>query len=94
MKKLKNLSQEDLDDISEYFSSIVNDSILYNIPSKEISDLDVKIEVSYENGKLDVDIDVDIELDEFSDAKDEFLEIAISEAYSKLDILIDSNYRE
>lgn len=94
LKKLKELTQEDLNDISEYFSHISNNQILFNIPSKEISDLDIYIDVKYENRKLDVDIDVDIQLDEFSNAEDKDIDLAIKEAYLKLDEFIDENYRE
>ncbi|MDR0900716.1 MAG: DUF3194 domain-containing protein [Methanobrevibacter sp.] len=94
MKKLKKLSQEDLDDISEYFSKIATDLILKDISSKEIADLDIDITVSYENSQLDVDIEVDISGDEFSNISKEDVESGISKAYSNLDSFIDINYRE
>lgn len=94
MNKLKKLTQEDLDDISQYFSDIANDTILAKIPSKEILDLDIKIETTYENEKLDVDIDVDINLDELSKISNDDIELAIEESYHKLDELIDERHKE
>lgn len=94
LNKLKKLTQEDLDTISEYFSDIANNIILSKIPSKEILDLDLQIDVSYDNQQLDVDIDVDISLDELSKIEDEDIELAIEKAYSKLNEFIDKNYRE
>lgn len=94
MNKLKKLTQEDLDTIAEYFSNLANDAILAKIPSKEVLDLDLQIDVSYDDEELDVNIDVDIALDELSNIKNDDIELAIEEAYSKLDEFIDKSYRE
>ena len=94
MNKLKKLSQEDLDIISEYFSDIANEIILAKIPQKEILDLDLHIDAIYDDEELDFNIDVDIALDELSNIKNGDIELAIEEAYSKLDVFIDENYRE
>ena len=94
MKKLKKLTQEDLDTISEYFSDIANEIILAKIPQKEILDLDLKIDAIYDDGELDFNIDVDIALDELSKIKNDDIELAIEESYSKLDVFIDEKYRE
>ena len=92
--KLKKLTQEDLDIISEYFSDIANEIILAKIPQKEILDLDLKIDTIYNDEELDFNIDVDIALDELSKIKNDDIELIIEEAYSKLDLFIDDNYRE
>ncbi|RBQ22934.1 hypothetical protein ALNOE001_13230 [Candidatus Methanobinarius endosymbioticus] len=94
MDKLKKLTQKDLDDISQYFSDIANDTILDKISSKEILDLDIDIETTYENEKLDINIDIDINLDELSKITNDDIELAIEESYHKLDELIDEKYRE
>lgn len=94
MNKLKKLTQEDLDDISQYFSDIANDTILARISSKEILDLDLEIGAIYKNEKLDINIDVDINLDELSKVTNEDIELVIDESYSKLHELIDKKYRE
>lgn len=94
MNKLKKLTQEDLDTISEYFSDIANDIILAKVPSKEVLDLDLQIDATYDDEELDVNIDVDIALDELSNIKNDDIELAIEEAYTKLDEFIDENYRE
>ena len=94
MNKLKKLTQEDIDTISQYFSDIANEIILAKVPSKEILDLDLEIDASYEDEELDINIDVDIALDELSKIKNSDIEPAIEEAYSKLDEFIDENYRE
>jgi len=94
LNKLKKLTQEDLDIISQYFSDLANEIILAKVPSKEILDLDLEIDASYEDEELDINIDVDIALDELSKIKNSDIELAIEEAYSKLDEFIDENYRE
>lgn len=94
MNKLKKLTQEDIDVISEHFSDIANGLILAKIPSKEVLDLDINIEATYDEEELDINIDVDVNLDELSEIKNEDIELAIEEAYTKLDEFIDDNYRE
>ena len=94
MNKLKKLSEEDLNNISKYFSDIVNEIILAKVPSKEILDLDLQIDASYDDEELDINIDVDIALDELSKIKNNDIELAIEEAYSRLDEFIDENYRD
>jgi uncharacterized protein DUF3194 len=94
LNKLKKLDQEDLDKISQHFSDIANKSILAKIPSKEVLDLDIEIDATYDDEELDINIDVDINLDELSEISNDDVELAIEEAYSKLDIFIDENYRE
>ena len=94
MNKLKKLSQEDLNIISEYFSKIANGIILAKIPSKQVLDLDINIEANYDDEELDISIDIDINHDELSEITNDDIELAIEEAYSKLDEFIDENYRE
>lgn len=94
MNKLKKLTQEDLDDISQYFFYIANDTILARISSKEILDLDIEIEATYDNEELDINSDVDINLDELSKVTNDDIKLAIEESYHKLDELIDERYRE
>ncbi|MBF4469507.1 MAG: DUF3194 domain-containing protein [Methanobrevibacter arboriphilus] len=94
MNKLKKLSQEDLDVISQYFSDKANEIILSKVPSKEVLDFDLQIDASYDDEELDINIDVDIALDELSKIKNDDIELAIEEAYNQLDIFIDENYRE
>lgn len=91
---LKQLTQEDLAEISEFFSSTINNYLMSKISAKEISDLDIKINVIYNDKKLDVDIDVDMFLDKLSKVTDDDLNSAISKAYLELNDFIDNNYRE
>ena len=92
MKNLKELNQEDLDDISDFLSDNINEYILSNVPSKEILDMDIKIEVSY-NEKLDVDLAVDLEFDELSKADANIANTAIENSLSKLNSYLDENFR-
>ena len=69
VSKLKKLSQDDLDDISDFFASLVENKILSQVKSqKEILAMDLNIHIDYndENEKLDIDVDVDIDTDELS----------------------------
>jgi len=94
LNKLKKLSQEDLDIISQYFSDKANEIILSKMSSKEVLDLNLEISAKYDEEELDINIDVDIALDELSKIKNDDIELAIEEAYNQLDIFIDENYRE
>ena len=95
--KLKKLSQDDLDDISDFFASLVEKKIFSSVKSqKEILAMDVNIKIDYndENGELDIDVDVDIDTDELSKLSDERINQIIDDSYLELDEYINENYRE
>ncbi len=96
VSKLKKLSDDDLEDISDYFSDIINKNIFHVADSpKEIINMDININLSYndESGELDVDADVDIDMDELSDLSDEIIDEVIDKSYLQLDEYINENYR-
>lgn len=95
VSKLKKLSEDDLVDISDYFSNLIYKKINYAADSpKEIINMDIDINVSYDdNGELDVDVDVDIQPDELSSLSDELIASLIDESYDELDEYINENYR-
>lgn len=95
--KLKKLTQEDLDDISDFFASVVEKKIFSSVKSqKEILAMDVNINIDYndENEELDIDVDVDIDTDELSNLSDERINQVIEDSYTELDEYINGNYRE
>ena len=92
MKKLKKLNQEDLDNISNFLSNNINDYISANLSSKEILDMDINIEISY-NDELKVDIAVDLELDELSKADANIANTTIENSLSDLNSYLDENFR-
>ena len=95
--KLKKLSQDDLDNISDFFVAVVEKKILSSVKSqKEILAMDVNINIDYndESEQLDIDVDVDIDTDELSNLSDERINQLIDEAYVELDDYIDENFRE
>ena len=97
VSKLKKLSQEDLDNISDFFVAVVEKKILSSVKSqKEILAMDVNINIDYndESEQLDIDVDVDIDTDELSNLSDERIDQLIDEAYVELDDYIDENFRE
>ena len=97
VSKLKKLSQDDLDNISDFFVAVVEKKILSSVKSqKEILAMDVNINIDYndENEQLDIDVDVDIDADELSNLSDERINQLIDEAYVELDDYIDENFRE
>ncbi|MBQ2962215.1 DUF3194 domain-containing protein [Methanobrevibacter sp.] len=94
--KLKKLSDDDLEDISNFLSNIVEKKISSSVKSqKEILAMDINIKMTYpdENGGLDVDIDVDIDTDELSNLSNERINEVIDESYLELDEYINENYR-
>lgn len=97
VSKLKKLSQDDLDNISDFFVAVVEKKILSSVKSqKEILAMDVNINIDYndESEQLDIDVDVDIDTDELSNLSDERINQLIDEAYVELDDYIDENFRE
>ena len=66
MSKLKKLSSEDLDTISTDFGEILEIEVSKVISTKELEDLDLDIELNYENDQLDVDVDLGVLFDDLS----------------------------
>ena len=97
VSKLKKLSEDDLDVISDFFADIIEKKISASVKSqKEILAMDVNINIDYndESEQLDIDVDVDIDTDELSNLSDERINQLIDEAYVELDDYIDENFRE
>ena len=94
MSKLKKLSSEDLDTISTDFGEILEIEVSKVISTKELEDLDLDIELNYENNQLDVDVDLGVLFDELSEINQDMLNEAIDSAYLKFDSYIDENFRE
>ncbi len=94
MSKLKKLSSEDLDTISTDFGEILEIEVSKVISTKELEDLDLDIELNYENDQLDVDVDLGVLFDELSEINQDMLNEAIDNAYLKFDSYIDENFRE
>lgn len=96
VSKLKELSEDDLEDISNFLSETIVKKISSSVRSqKEILDMDVRIEIDYpnENGELDVDASVEIDMDELSDLSDEIIDEVIDGSYLELDEYINEYYR-
>ena len=97
VSKLKRLSQDDLDNISDFCAGIIEKKISSSVNSqKEILAMDVNINLDYndKNEQLDIDVDVDIDTDELSKLSDEKIDQVIDESYLELDEYIDENFRE
>lgn len=86
------MSQEDLDHISDFISSTTQNFILGRVSKKEISDMDIKVELSYSE-ELDVDISIELVLDELSTQDLEIVNEAVEYAHNELDKFLDENYR-
>ena len=96
VSKLKELSEDDLEDISNFLSETIEKKIQASVKSqKEILDMDVSIEINYpdKNGELDVDASIEIDADELSDLSNERIDEVINESYLELDEYINEHYR-
>lgn len=87
------MSPEDLNEISDFLSSTAQDFILNQISSKEIDDLDIKSEVSY-NQELDVDLSIDLQVDELCVYDEDIVNQALDFIFKALESFLDDNYRE
>ncbi len=94
MSKLKDLSQEDLDNITYFLSDIIESKLSNYVTSKEVINQNIITDISYENGQLDVDLDIDIDVDALSNLTQDDVQRIIDEAYEELDVCIDENYRQ
>ena len=96
VSKLKKLSEDDLEDISDFLAETIEKKIASSVKSqKEILNMDVIINIVYpdENGELDVDASIEIDVDELSDLSNERIDEVIEESYLELDEYINENYR-
>lgn len=96
VSKLKELSEDNLEEISNFLSETIEKKIQASVKSqKEILDMDVSIEITYpdENGELDVDASIEIDTDELSDLSNERIDEVIDESYLELDEYINEHYR-
>ena len=83
VSKLKELSEDNLEEISNFLSETIEKKIQASVKSqKEILDMDVSIEITYpdENGELD-------------DLSNERIDEVIDESYLELDEYINEHYR-
>ncbi|MCC7554466.1 MAG: DUF3194 domain-containing protein [Methanobacteriaceae archaeon] len=92
MLKLKKLSKEDLNNISDFFLSSLDNNLFNSIDSKEINDLNLDLIINYDNDELKVDLDIGLDLDKLSDFNSEKIQIAIDDSYKELDDFIEKNY--
>lgn len=96
VSELKKLSEDDLEQISDFLSNTIEKKISSSVKSKkEILSMDVVINIVYpdENGGLDVDASIDIDTDELSNLSDERINEVIEESYLELDEFINENFR-
>ena len=88
MSKLKKLTDEDLDKISEIAVSSAQDFIFSKVSKKEIIDIDINVELNYDDG-LDVNVTVDILFDDLSSASAEIADEAADHALLEIERFLD-----
>lgn len=86
------MSQDDLNQISDFLSSSAQNFILQRISRKEINDLDINVQLSYKD-ELDVDITVDLSLDDLSTSNLDIADEAIEYSLDILETYLDENFR-
>lgn len=89
---MRKLTGPELDEISDIAVEAVEEIIFSRVSKKEILDLHINVEISYED-RLDVDILVDLDVDKLSNAlENEIVEDAVDTAIRRLDNFISNNY--
>ena len=88
MGKLKKLTDEDLNEISEIAVSSAQDFVLSKVSKKEINDIDINVELNY-NDSLDVNITVNILFDELSAADPKIADEAADHAILEIEKFLD-----
>ncbi|MGB9938112.1 MAG: DUF3194 domain-containing protein [Methanobacterium sp.] len=81
---MKELTDEKLDEISEIAVSSAENFILDRVSKKEIIDIDISVELVY-NDKLDVDVSVNLILDDLSSADPQLADDAADYALSEIE---------
>ena len=88
MGKLRKLTDEDLDKISEIAVSSAQDFVLSKVSKKEINDIDINVELNY-NDSLDVNVIVDIVFDELSSRDPKIADKAADHALLEIEKFLD-----
>jgi hypothetical protein len=89
---MRKLTDQELDEISDMAVETVEEYIFSRISKKEILDLHINAEISYEDG-LDVDIQVELDIDLLSRVDEEkIVKEAVDSALEKLDNFIKEKY--
>lgn len=94
MNKLRKLTQEDLDAITEFLTNTAENKLSEYVTSKEVLDQSILTDISYEDNELNVDLDIDVSVDALSNLSQEDVQEVIDYSYFHLDKYIDDNYRE
>lgn len=92
MNKLKKLSPDDLSQISDYAVSSAQNFIFDRLSKKEIIDLDITTQISYED-ELDVDIQIELVLDDLCSADEGIADAAVEYSINELERYLNENYR-
>lgn len=85
---MKKLTDGDLDKISEVAVSSAQDFIFSKVSKKEIIDMDINVELNYDEG-LDVNVAVDILFDDLSSANAEIADEAADHALLEIERFLD-----
>ncbi|MDI6645142.1 MAG: DUF3194 domain-containing protein [Methanobacteriaceae archaeon] len=92
MNKLKKLSSDDLSQISDFAVTSAQNFVYKRISKKEIIDLDINAQITYED-ELDVDIRIEFILDDLCSADEGLADAAVEYAMKKLEKYLDDHYR-
>jgi hypothetical protein len=84
---LKKLSDSQLDEISEIAVSSAENYVLSRVSKKEIIDIDISVELIY-NDKLDVDVIVNIIFDDLSTADPQIADEAVDHAIGEIEKIL------
>jgi hypothetical protein len=84
---LKKLSDSQLDEISEIAVSSAENFVLSRVSKKEIIDIDISVELVY-NDKLDVDVTVNIIFDDLSSADPQIADDAADHAIKEIEKIL------
>ncbi|MDR2624584.1 MAG: DUF3194 domain-containing protein [Methanobrevibacter sp.] len=96
MKKLKKLDGRDLDEIADFLYDEVFKFINSKVQSKEIEDIDINFEISFNDGVnvLDVKTDMSADFDKLSNNDPDLISEACDNALGLLDAYLNEHFRE
>jgi len=92
LNKLRKLRSDDLSQISDFAVISAQNFIYERLSKKEIIDLDINIQITYE-AELDVDIQIELILDDLCCADEGLADAAVEYAIKELEKYLDDHYR-
>jgi hypothetical protein len=90
---LKELSEEDIQSISEEIHLIIKKILLKRVPANKVDNFDIVIDIDNSQGQLQIDIDlISQQRTKYEKSEQEIIDITLEETFVELEKLLKEKY--